>query len=70
LQQTNPSVIKEMAEGEWGEVTFNKRSMRAAEARSQKALNQAQRKGQGIDTSKKCNVNSSTGKQCVLIIYV
>ena len=36
LHQTNPSAIKEMAEGEWGEVTFKKRPMRAAEAKSQK----------------------------------
>ncbi|CAI8048871.1 Endothelial differentiation-related factor 1, partial [Geodia barretti] len=50
-----------MAEGEWGEVTFKKRPMRAAEAKSQKALNQAQRKGQGIETSKK--FTAATNKQ-------
>lgn len=35
-RQAHTSVRGTMAEGEWGEVTFKKRPMRAAEARSQK----------------------------------
>ena len=43
------------AEVGWDEVTYlKKRPQRAAEARSQKAVSAAQRKGEAIDTTKKC----------------
>lgn len=44
-----------MAEGgDWDEVTYlRKKPQRASDAKSQKAINQAQRKGQEVDTTKK-----------------
>ncbi len=44
-----------MAEVGWDEVTYlKKRPQRAAEARSQKVVSAAQRRGEDVDTSKKC----------------
>ncbi|XP_062515073.1 endothelial differentiation-related factor 1 homolog [Corticium candelabrum] len=51
-----------MAESDWDTVTFlRKKPMNAAAARSTKAVTSAQRKGEGVDTTKK--FSAATNKQ-------
>lgn len=51
-----------MAEADWDEVTYlHKRAPRAADAKSQKVVNQALRKGEEVETLKK--FSAATNKQ-------
>lgn len=51
-----------MAEADWDEVTYlRKKPVRAGDAKSQKMVNAAQRKGQEVDTTKK--FAAATNKQ-------
>ncbi|XP_071476494.1 endothelial differentiation-related factor 1 homolog [Diadema antillarum] len=49
-----------MAEADWDEVTYlRKKTPRAAQLRSQQAVNAAQRKGAQVDTTKKYNAGGN-----------
>lgn len=60
LQSQRSKFTSEMAEADWDEVTYlRKKPQRAADAKSQKAVNQAQRRGEEVDTSKKFSASAN-----------